>query len=1206
MTRAIIHGRFVKDENEGISDHLRNHVHLTNCIHLKNHMHRQSPILAERSLMRDLIVLQRSRSLRDPSTSPPSWHSPSIVESMSRKLEKESADGRRRSVGHERRKEEAKRLPGNSPTIGTSKVAAEDVIKGGVSGGRFSFSGSLNGIQDGGGESKGEGSSHRRRKSEQSAGVEEPPVDGQNSVLVTGKVDGKEKRMVRRGKQNQNVYLKTLSEQLNEMSVDSDVGQTSHVHQDGRCRRHEKISEEPEASNRSYRNELSRVKKRRFRGVRRPRTSAGSRDFGLHNELSVASNSLPHGSNHRRHYVDDGEEERRQTSMDVSGGPRNGCGIPWNWSRIHHRGKTFLDLAGRSLSCGLSESRLRREGSLPEGRDDLDMAVGSESSSPSANFHAEAAPLLVERSGSQGSSDNPAWVHDYSGELGIFADHGLKRDADSDFVSEARSGHKTLRGSHGRHQSLTQKFMPRTFRDLVGQNLVAQALSNAVLKRRIGFLYVFYGPHGTGKTSCARIFARALICQASEHPKPCGVCNSCIAHDLGKSRNVREVGPVGNFDFESIMDLLDSMNMSQLQSQYRVFIFDDCDTLPSDSWNAISKVIDRAPGCVVFILISANLDHLPHIIISRCQKFFFPKLKDADIIYTLQWIASKEGLEIDKDALKLIASRSDGSLRDAEMTLEQLSLLGQRISVPLVQELVGLISDEKLVDLLDLALSADTVNTVKNLREIMEAGVDPLALMSQLATVITDILAGSYIFTKERLRRKFFRRLTLSKEDMEKLRQALKTLSEAEKQLRMSNDKLTWLTAALLQLAPDKLYMLPGSSADTSITHSPLSRSNLNGRDMTGRCAAEHAQTSNSGLGLSTSTRLRDFQAGSGSDFNHDTAKVNGSVTDGKKHAGMTPQRKSDASRGSAGYTSGKDRKEIEEIWLTVLQKIDIDALRQFMHQEGRLVSVSYGAAPTALLMFSSHLNKSKAERFSGSILQAFESVLQSPITLEMRCEQRKDVRGKLPAFEDGSSRTVTRQESLPNNSMISISKAGYERDKALKGGGSRHVHLSPLNPVEISKNEIVEIEGSSRGPEGTERSGNTEKIKGKGLKSGSSGETPPANQKSTLCSVPEGRKIREHPQSQSIVKSKVSLAHVIQADGSQRNGWTRRKAISIAEKLEQENLRLEPKSRSLLCWKASRLTRRKLSRFRIRTRRPRSLLKLVPCGRCLSAKSPR
>ena len=226
----------------------------------------------------------------------------------------------------------------------------------------------------------------------------------------------------------------------------------------------------------------------------------------------------------------------------------------------------------------------------------------------------------------------------------------------------------------------------------MGHNLVAQTLLNAVKKRKVGLLYVFYAHHVTGKTSCAHIFARALNCQSLEHPKPCGSCNSCIAHDMGKSRNIREVGPVSNFDFESNMDLFDNMIVSQLPSHHRAFIFDDSDTLSSDCWSAISKVIDRVPRRVVFVLVSSSLDVLPHIIISRCQKFFFPKLKDADIIYTLQWTVPKEDLEIDGEALKLIASRSDGLLRDAEMTLEQLSLLGLRISFPLVQELVSLSS----------------------------------------------------------------------------------------------------------------------------------------------------------------------------------------------------------------------------------------------------------------------------------------------------------------------------------------------------------------------------------------------------------------------------------------------------------------------------------------------------------------------------------
>jgi DNA polymerase III subunit gamma/tau len=245
---------------------------------------------------------------------------------------------------------------------------------------------------------------------------------------------------------------------------------------------------------------------------------------------------------------------------------------------------------------------------------------------------------------------------------------------------------------------------------MIGQSLVVQALSNAILKRKIGLVYVFYGPHGTGKTSCARVFAKALNCHSPEHPRPCDSCASCIAHNLGKSRSLVEIGPVGNIDLDSIVDILDNVMLSPVPTQHRVFIVDDCNTLPPDTWSVISKVIERAPRRVVFILISPNLD-LPHIIVSRCQKFFFPKLKECDIVNTLQWISTSEGLDVDRDALKLIASRSDGSLRDAEMTLDQLSLLGQRISMSLVQELV---SDPTIVIKISSLLS---ILLVSNFRE---------------------------------------------------------------------------------------------------------------------------------------------------------------------------------------------------------------------------------------------------------------------------------------------------------------------------------------------------------------------------------------------------------------------------------------------------------------------------------------------------------
>ncbi|KAK4421136.1 protein STICHEL-like 3 [Sesamum alatum] len=1151
MTRAV-RDRILKDVNGNISDHLRNHIHLTNCIHLKNHMHKHSPILADRALMRELVVLQRSRSLRDPSASPPSWRSPSIVDALLKRGERDDLVSGRRSVGIERPRECAKMSGSSPPIIGAAvSEAAIGQLSRHIEGAAAAVSerSSKDGIRE-----------RRRAKREESSGrfprtdamfwKDDSPQDGNDLARnsVSGNSELRDKGFKMKGGHRQDRHLKTLSDQLKDVPAESDDAASSRNHGNGRHSQTERIAEEAGVNIR-HGNSLNRGKRRRFRGARRNRPSVAAGDAETQNEMSVASNSFGQGRAHQKYHMEEGVPQ--YDDQNVNGVPRNGCGIPWNWSRIHHRGKSFLDMAGRSLSCGLSESRLRK-GS--RGMDMPDMPVMSEHSSSSTKSHGEALPLLLDASGSQGSVDPAAWHHDYSGELGIFADNLLKQETDSDLASEGRSReqYKFRKNRNERHQNLTQKYMPRTFRDLVGQNLVVQALSNAIVKRKVGLLYLFYGPHGTGKTSCARIFARALNCQSLEHPKPCGYCNSCIALNTGKSRSVREIGPVSNIDFESIIELVDHVIASQLQSQYRVFIFDECDTLSSECWSAILKVIDRAPRRVVFVLVCSSLDALPHVIISRCQKFFFPKLKDADIIYTLQWIASKEDLEIDKDALKLIASRSDGSLRDAEMTLEQLSLLGKRISLGLVQELVGLISDEKLVDLLDLALSADTVNTVKNLRDIMESGVEPLALMSQLATVITDILAGSYDFMKERPRRKFFRRQALSKEDMEKLRQALKTLSEAEKQLRVSNDRITWLTAALLQLAPDQQYMLPGSSADTSFNHSPIVLNNASVRERPRKSNAE----------------MPTFQAGTSGNVYYN-AKFKGADTDGNEHdgGGVISQQvyiaSNDKKQINKVQLQGTLRQEIERIWLEVLEKIPINSIKEFMHQEAKLISVSYGAAPTVQLLFNSQLTKSKAEKFRLHILQAFESVLRSPVTIEIRCESRKDAGGGpilLPATQD----SMTSHDDIrrPQNRTTSLSG--------------------------VNRREIIEIESSPRDKADSDRR-NIDNSVG-------------ATSKQKPSTIGDGN------QSLSLVRGKVSLAHVIQqAEGcSQHSGWSRRKAVSIAEKLEQENLRLEPKSRALLCWNPPKGTRRKLSRLKIRTRKPQTLLKYVSCGRCVSSRSPR
>jgi signal recognition particle GTPase len=392
-------------------------------------------------------------------------------------------------------------------------------------------------------------------------------------------------------------------------------------------------------------------RKQRYKGAKRDCHS-----------INVRRSRAKVGISEKYHKSQNGGEGKQEVELDASQDTKNVCGIPWNWSRIHHRGKSFIE---KRLSCALADARVRdADGSSQHfqgngsnlDRPSFRINTANESESESetlSDSESESLPLLAEESGN---------------------------DSYSELLSDSRSGKSNCRQS----RSLTQKYMPKTFKDIVGQSLVTQALANAIARKKISSVYLFYGPHGTGKTSCARVFSKALNCQSAEQPKPCDMCNSCISHNLGKSQYIMEVRPVDNSS--KIKKVLKTLNYNP--NRYHVLIIDECNSLLSDMWSTITQLIDKEPNNVVFILISVSLD-LPHMVISRCQKFFFPKLKELEIVNALQWVSSSEGLEVDRDALRLIAARSDGSLRDAEMTLEQLSLLGQRISVSLVQELVG-------------------------------------------------------------------------------------------------------------------------------------------------------------------------------------------------------------------------------------------------------------------------------------------------------------------------------------------------------------------------------------------------------------------------------------------------------------------------------------------------------------------------------------
>ncbi|XP_010555521.1 PREDICTED: protein STICHEL-like 2 [Tarenaya hassleriana] len=350
-------------------------------------------------------------------------------------------------------------------------------------------------------------------------------------------------------------------------------------------------------------------------------------------------------------------------------------------------------------------------------------------------------------------------------------------------------------------RSLSQKFRPKTFGELVGQEVAVKCLLSTIFRGRISAVYLFHGPRGTGKTSTSRIFAAALNCiSPTSHSRPCGLCRECNLFISGRSRDMKEMDSGKLNRPDSLRSLIKSAHLPPVSSRFKIFVIDECQMLCQETWAALFNSLERFSRHVIFILVTSELENLPWNVVSRSQKYHFPKVKDGDISNKLAKICLDEGIDFDQGALDFIASKSDGSLRDAEIMLDQLSLLSKRITISSAYELVGVVSDEELLELLDLALSSDTSNTVIRARELMRSKIDPMQLISQLASLIMDIIAEKCRESSSEARHRFLTRHS-SEEEMQKLSHALKILSDAEKNLKASKNQTTWLTVALLQLS---------------------------------------------------------------------------------------------------------------------------------------------------------------------------------------------------------------------------------------------------------------------------------------------------------------------------------------------------------------------------------------------------------------------
>ena len=292
------------------------------------------------------------------------------------------------------------------------------------------------------------------------------------------------------------------------------------------------------------------------------------------------------------------------------------------------------------------------------------------------------------------------------------------------------------------HKPFHQKYRPNNLDELVGQKFISITLKQALLTKKIAPAYLFNGPRGTGKTSSARIFAKSLNCQAFDQPTitPCCKCDLCRQITDGSALDIIEIDAASNTGVENIREIIERARFAPTQARWKVYVIDECHMLSTAASNALLKTIEEPPSRVVFILATTNPERVLNTIKSRCQKFDFRRISPSDIFQHLSEIAEKESIKYEVQALKMIAKRSNGGMRDAQSLLEQLNLLPEGITINNIQNLLGEVSESELTNLIKSLVENNPESLIETCNKLYDAGNEPLQIIIGLLNITRDLL----------------------------------------------------------------------------------------------------------------------------------------------------------------------------------------------------------------------------------------------------------------------------------------------------------------------------------------------------------------------------------------------------------------------------------------------------------------------------------
>ena len=293
------------------------------------------------------------------------------------------------------------------------------------------------------------------------------------------------------------------------------------------------------------------------------------------------------------------------------------------------------------------------------------------------------------------------------------------------------------------YQALYRKWRPKTFSDVVGQEHITATLRRQVAEGRLSHAYLFTGTRGTGKTTCAKILAKAVNCENPQNGDPCNACPACLGIDSGAFLDVTELDAASNNGVDSVRALRDEAVYSPAQVKKRVYIIDEVHMLSGAAFNALLKILEEPPEHLMFILATTELHKVLPTILSRCQRFAFRRILPRDIEARLDYVAKQEGIDLRPDGAELLARLSDGALRDALSLLDQCAAAGGAIDARAVLDTLGLAGNVQTAQLMALILQRDAKAALLLLHKLYTGGKDVDAVLGELATLARDLLISS-------------------------------------------------------------------------------------------------------------------------------------------------------------------------------------------------------------------------------------------------------------------------------------------------------------------------------------------------------------------------------------------------------------------------------------------------------------------------------